>query len=426
MADPSKTHQQQLEDIASLKQRIKELEMLESERSLAEKGQRNSERHIQPKREPISAHEVDLGNQELSEIIDIPSIQALLEDFYKITHMVLAILDLKGRVLIAVGWQDICTRYHRVHPQTAAYCTESDLYLAKNMRQGECVAYKCKNHLWDVVTPLYIGGRHVGNIYTGQFFYDDETIDIETFSCQADQYGFDKASYMDALKRVHRFSRDEIKNLMDFLTKLSKMISELSYGNLKLARTISEQQRMAESLRESEERFRLLFENAIEGIFQTTLGGRIIIANSAMAEMLGYDSAQELIHTITDFGSQLCADPEDREALMHRLTLDGKITGCEVLLRRKDGNEIKVILNLRQAEDQEGKPDYIEGSCIDITARWLAEGALRQSEERYQKAQKVGHTGNWEYDLKTGHFWGSDETKRIFGFTPEQVELSSH
>jgi len=149
---------------------------------------------------------------------------------------------------VATGWQDICIQFHRVHPQTAENCTQSDLFLAQNLRPGEYAAYKCQNHLWDVATPLFIGDKHVGNIYTGQFFYDDEPVDEQLFIVQAAKYGFDQEQYLSALHRVPRISRARVKPLMDFLTKFSALVSKLSFSNLKLAKVMSEQQRTDQAI----------------------------------------------------------------------------------------------------------------------------------------------------------------------------------
>ena len=120
-----------------------------------------------------------------------------MDDFWRLTNMVTAILDLDGNIIESTGWQDICTKFHRVHPETACNCTESDLFLAKKLKPGDYAEYKCKNGLWDVVTPLYVGSKHLGNIFTGQFFYDDEEIDETVFIEQAKRYGFDENAYMD-------------------------------------------------------------------------------------------------------------------------------------------------------------------------------------------------------------------------------------
>ena len=89
-----------------------------------------------------------------------------------VTKMGFALIDLKGNVLVGTGWQDICTKFHRVNPQTCKNCVESDLELTRGLENGEIRLYKCKNNMWDVVTPLFIGDKHVANVFFGQFFFD--------------------------------------------------------------------------------------------------------------------------------------------------------------------------------------------------------------------------------------------------------------
>ncbi len=173
--------------------------------------------------------------EELKNIIDTRELQSLMDDLYALTDIALAILDLKGNVLVAVGWQDICTRFHRIHPETAQNCFESDTHLtAQHLKPGEYVAYKCQNNMWDVVTPIFIGDKHTGNLFIGQFFYDDEVPNMDVFERQADRYGFDKNEYLAALGRVPRFSREKIKAEMTFCTKLASIISRLSDSKLRL------------------------------------------------------------------------------------------------------------------------------------------------------------------------------------------------
>ena len=109
-----------------------------------------------------------MEQEEFGNVIDIQQIQALMDDFYKLTDIGIAILDLKGNILVATGWHDICAKFHRVHPETQHNCLESDLYLT-NVKEGKYLLYKCRNNMWDVVTPLFMGGKHVGNIFYGRF-----------------------------------------------------------------------------------------------------------------------------------------------------------------------------------------------------------------------------------------------------------------
>lgn len=84
----------------------------------------------------------DIGTLNLADILDSKDLQALMEDFYKFSKICSAILDNRGNVLVAVGWQDICTKFHRVHPDTAANCLESDLALAAGVPEGTFKAYR--------------------------------------------------------------------------------------------------------------------------------------------------------------------------------------------------------------------------------------------------------------------------------------------
>lgn len=222
-----------------------------TERKRIEEALKDSEESVQRKLSALVEPTGNLAELDVPDIVDIASLQSLLEDFSALTGMVTAILDMKGRVLVATGWQDICTKFHRGYPGSAAACTESDLFLKDNVKDGQYVEYRCKNNLWDIVTPLYIESRHVGNIFSGQFFYDDDEVDEAAFMAQAERFGFDKDDYLGALRRVPRFSHEQIGRLMDYLVKLTRFISRLSYSNLQLVREMAERERTGELLSKS-------------------------------------------------------------------------------------------------------------------------------------------------------------------------------
>jgi diguanylate cyclase len=140
--------------------------------------------------------ERDLGELELADIIDVPAVQSLMEKFHRITGMLGAVVDSNGKVLVDVGWQDICTKFHRCHPETRKNCVESDIVLSRVTEPGSFKSYRCKNGLWDMSTPIVVSGLHMGNIYFGQFIYSDEQLDVERFRNQARRYGFDEEEYL--------------------------------------------------------------------------------------------------------------------------------------------------------------------------------------------------------------------------------------
>jgi DNA-binding CsgD family transcriptional regulator/ligand-binding sensor protein len=187
-----------------------------------------------------------------------------MDCFYKIAKIGIAILDLKGNILVATGWQDICTKFHRIHPNTSRNCLESDIFLSGNVEQGKYVLYKCKNNMWDMSTPIFAGDTHIANLFLGQFFFDDELPDYEVFVIQAKMYGFDEREYLAALKRVPRWSRETVQNVMDFYTRFADMVSRLSYGNLKLVKLLSEQKQAEEETREANSALKVLLKQRQE------------------------------------------------------------------------------------------------------------------------------------------------------------------
>jgi ligand-binding sensor protein len=198
------------------------------------------------------AEEIEFTAPELLEFMDVQTIQSLMNDFYDIVNMPMAIVDIKGKVLAGVGWQRICLDFHRVNPDSCRNCMESDTKLTVGIRPGEYRLYKCRNNMWDFATPLMVGERHVGNIFSGQFFFDDEAIDREYFVQQAKHYGFAEQQYLNALEAVPRLSRKTVERATAFMMKLAHILSEMGYSNLKMAQWMSERRQAEEALIRSE------------------------------------------------------------------------------------------------------------------------------------------------------------------------------
>lgn len=131
------------------------------------------------------------------------------------------------------------------------------------------------------------------------------------------------------------------------------------------------------ALYESEAKYRSLFENAVEGIFQTTPEGQFITANPALARLFGYDTPQEFMEQITDISRQHYAHPEDRERYRYTLEKEGVVKGFEVELLAKDGSPIWVSISARVVRNDEGITIRYEGAVEDITARKQAEENLK-------------------------------------------------
>jgi PAS domain S-box-containing protein len=198
----------------------------------------------------INRPDVSANNVVLGDILDIPAIQLVMNTFYSLTKSGNAILDLQGNVLVATGWQDICMKFHRQHPETCRHCHESDVQLASGVEPGTFKLYRCLNGLWDIVTPIAVEGRHVGNLYLGQFLFDDETVDYGAFRAAAHRYGFDEAEYIAALDRAPRMSRETVHNAMTFCVQFAKLISMMGFNALKLEQKVALQTQELTALNE--------------------------------------------------------------------------------------------------------------------------------------------------------------------------------
>ena len=136
---------------------------------------------------------------------------------------------------------------------------------------------------------------------------------------------------------------------------------------------------------DAEKQYRDIFDGALEGIYRTSLEGKNLAANPALARMLGYDSPEEVVSTIVDSANQVWANPNDRAGFLHRLEQYGSVRGYECQYKRKDGTVIWVSLSGRIVYGADGRALYTDGFVQDITERRRMEQALRRSEEKFAK-----------------------------------------
>ncbi|NER49276.1 MAG: PAS domain S-box protein [Symploca sp. SIO1A3] len=141
---------------------------------------------------------------------------------------------------------------------------------------------------------------------------------------------------------------------------------------------ITDRKRAQEALRIAEENYRSIFENALDGIFQSTFDGHYINVNPAMAQIHGYDSPQEMMVTVAEIGSQLYVEPSCRQDFQRLMEAQGEVKGFEYQVYQRDGNIIWVEENTRAVGDTNGNLFYYEGIIQDITKRKQEEDALKQ------------------------------------------------
>jgi PAS domain S-box-containing protein len=148
---------------------------------------------------------------------------------------------------------------------------------------------------------------------------------------------------------------------------------------------ITERKQAEEALRVAEKKYRHIFENAGEGIFQTTEEGRFLTANPALAQMLGYHSAEDLIDDRIDIENQHYVDPMRRQEFKRLVESNGFIRDFEYEAYKKDGSKLWITTNVRAVRDEAGTLLYYEGTAQDITDRKDAEIDLIKQKEILEK-----------------------------------------
>ena len=152
-------------------------------------------------------------------------------------------------------------------------------------------------------------------------------------------------------------------------------------GLIGLSRDISQLKETEKALRAAEEKYRAIYENAVEGIFQTSAEGHFLSANRSLARLYGFASPEELMAALTDIQHELYVDPKRRDEFRRLMREQGEVTGFESEIFRKDKSAIWISEAARAVRDAGGKFLYYEGAAEDITARKLAEAEKEKARE---------------------------------------------
>jgi PAS domain S-box-containing protein len=177
-----------------------------------------------------------------------------------------------------------------------------------------------------------------------------------------------------------------LKEEMDHRITLARKLEELNRNlEARIQIKAAALEQAHEDLKTSESKYRGIYENAIEGIFQTTPEGRFLDASPSLARNLGYESSGELVATITDAAHQLYLRPQDREVVLQALEQKGELFGFETQYKKKNGEVIWVLMSTKTVRDKNDKLNYFQGFAIDITERKRAEEEIRRLNQKLER-----------------------------------------
>jgi adenylate cyclase len=165
---------------------------------------------------------------------------------------------------------------------------------------------------------------------------------------------------------------DKIIPVESWATPIYDSIGDISYGIIAFT-DITERKQAEAALVQAEEKYRRIFENALEGIFQTATDGKLISANPALAQIYGYDSPEELIASVNDIERQLYVEPNRRQEFFALMEKYGTLSEFESEVYRRDGSIIWISEDARTVFDARGEVLYYQGFAEDITLRRLVD-----------------------------------------------------
>jgi PAS domain S-box-containing protein len=167
--------------------------------------------------------------------------------------------------------------------------------------------------------------------------------------------------------------------------RISEIERRVSQRTLELSREVAERKRAEDAARRAEAKFRSIFENSIEGIFQTSLDGTYLSANPALARIYGYASADQLIQDLRNIDMRLYVEPSRRADFIRQIREHRAVSNFESQVRRVDGTIIWISENARGVLDSDGQVMLYEGTVVDISQRKETEQALRRAHDELEQ-----------------------------------------
>ncbi|MEI8340172.1 MAG: PocR ligand-binding domain-containing protein [Verrucomicrobiota bacterium] len=334
------------------------------------------------------------GKYSIKDLVDINRLRELFEEFSKTTGFTTGLVSFPDQeILIATGWRDACTQFHRPCPASVEACRQSNIYLTSCLRNLKELSVKtCSNGLTDGATPVIVRGKHLASVSTGQVLF--EPPDLDYFRRQAKQYGYPEKPYLAAIQKIPVVTRKQLKQVMRHLSSLAVFVAEEGLNALRAGESAAllteenERRRKSEqALQLSEEKYRILFEGSTDAILIRELSGRLLDCNETAIRLYQCPSKQDFISTYPHgFASKFQEDGRDsKEAAMAYLDEAGRDGRAffHWLGKKHDGTVFPVEVLLSRLE-MAGKPVFLS-VVRDISERKRVASELRHERDRAQR-----------------------------------------
>ena len=387
-------------------------------------------------------------NYRFVDLVDIDAFRNMLKSFFDATGILHGLVDHENNIISAIGWQEACTDFHRVHPLSNERCLESNRYLGEHLGEGAFVGCACKNGLMDYATPIVIEGQQLATLFFGQTL--NKAPDMAFFRNLAQECGFDEDAYLAAIRKVPVVAEERIAPIMAFYVQLAQMLArsgldrlrqketeqrladlsrelaqrveertaELAAKNSLLQAEFAERKRMEVVIDNERATLRAFFTALPEMAWMKDTEGRYLACNPVFESYFGAPEVEIVSKTDFDFvDAELAAffHLKDKEAI-----IAGRPTVNEESVRFAcDGRRALLETVKAPLRDAAGNVFGVLGIAHDITERKRLEEKLQYSFDALAEAQRIGHIGSWDVDIVNDVLTWSDETFRIWEIDKE-------
>ncbi len=358
----------------------------------------------------------ETGLIKFEELFDLEEIQTIQDQFAKATGVASIITRPDGTPITEPSnFCGLCRLIRRTG-KGLKNCHNSDAALGKSSPAGPIMQPCLSGGLWDGGAGISAGGKHIANWLIGQV--RNETQSEEKMLAYAREIGADEDEFRAALAEVKIMPTAQFREICGALFLFANQLSKTAYQNYRQKRLLAERERAEEALRQSEEKFRLLTEKSLVGVY-IFQDARIVYVNPSLAGTFGY-SPEEVTGKL---GISDLFGPDHVGLAAERLRerLDGK-SGDTIVYKvlKKDGTPFFVQSHAMRV-DYQGRP-AVMGTMVDITETRRAEAALRDSEARYKTLFSDAAEGMLVVDLRTKRFlYGNPAVCRMLGYKEEEL-----
>lgn len=325
---------------------------------------------------------IGTAQHRFGDLVDVPAFTRMLESFFLATGIPNGVVDVDGTLLSMSGGANACAVFHRVNPEAAERCQESNLDMMRDLREGCVAGGLCRNGLMDYATPVVIEGRQLATLFLGQVLHAPP--DMAFFRAQAAQFGFDEEAYLKSIRAIPVIEKTQAQSLMAVMVEMAHMLA--ASGLARLRQAVLERDLHAHA----ERRIQLedILDSTPVAIGWSGADGRIEYINRQFTHLFGY--SMDDLPNLESWYRQAYPDQQYWETVVHPWYE-------EVALARQTGTRPRELESDVVCKDASVRRVVTRASWVgqrrlvnftDITDRWKVEQRIEAHDRMLEMVAK--------------------------------------